>query len=102
MKIDFTSDDLRPLVATIVFTSDDLRPLVATIVAETLEQLAEADRKLPDGRLGFPESEASQRLGVAQHVLRDARLRGEIKGKRVGKRIMYSRDELMRFLEKDD
>ena len=82
------------------FTSDDLRPLVATIVAETLRQLAEAERKLPDGRLGFPESEAAQRMGVAQHVLRDARLRGEIKGRRVGKRIVYSRAELLKYLEK--
>ena len=83
------------------FTSDDLRPLVATIVAETLEQLAEADRKLPDGRLGFSESEAAARLGTAQHRLRDARLRGEIKARKVGKSYVYAREVLVEFLRGD-
>ena len=84
----------------IAFDATDLQPLIEEVVAATLRQLADVERKLPDGRLGFPESEAAQRMGVAQHVLRDARLRGEINGRRVGKRIVYSRDELLRYLEK--
>ena len=35
--------------------------------------------------------------GAGRHVLRDARLRGEVEAGRIGKRIVYSRDELLRF-----
>ena len=79
---------------------DDLQPLVVAIVDEALERIAKSARKLPDGRLAFTEAEAAQRLGIPQHSLRDARLRGEIHGRRVGKRILYARDTLIAFVSK--
>lgn len=57
-----------------------------------------APRNVSAERLAYPEAEAAMLLGVARHVLRDARLRGEIKATRIGKRIVYARDELLRFL----
>ena len=77
-----------------------LRPLITAIAEELLEQLAEVEQKLPGDRFAYPEGEAAQRLGIPQHVLRDARLRGEIHGRRVGKRILYARDTLIAFVSK--
>ena len=49
-------------------------------------------------KIAFTEPEAAAILSLRPHVLRDARLRGEISGSRVGKRILYERTELLRFL----
>ncbi len=76
---------------------DDLAPLVRTVVAEVLAQ-AEADRAKLNGRLGYSEAEASGLLGVPRHVLRDCRLRQEITARKVGRKFIYSRDALMKFL----
>jgi hypothetical protein len=78
----------------------ELQPVIAAIVRETLEQVSAADKKL-NGRLAYTEPEAAQLLGIERHNLRDARLRGELMGSRVGKRILYSTDELRRFLTGD-
>lgn len=80
-------------------TSDiaDLRPLIAEAVRTTLAELQAQEAKLAS-RLGYPESEAAGLLGIPRHVLRDARLRGEITGRLIGKKIVYSRDVLQRFL----
>ncbi len=56
-----------------------------------------ADSKL-NGRMGFPEAEAASLLGVPRHVLRDARLRNEISAVRVGKKIVYAKEELLAYL----
>jgi len=74
----------------------DLRPIVQAVVAETLSQ--RPDGILPAERLAFPEAEAAALCGVAKHVLRDARLRGEICGRLLGKKMIYERGELLRFL----
>lgn len=76
----------------------DLEPLIAAAVRATLETIHADESRLAD-RLGYPEPEAASLLGVARHVLRDARLRGELHGRLVGKKIVYSRSELVRFLE---
>jgi hypothetical protein len=76
---------------------DELEPLVELVVAATLERLAAQRQQLGD-QLAFSESDAAALLGVRRHVLRDARLRGEVVGVRIGKGIRYSRDELLRFL----
>ncbi len=78
--------------------SQDLAPLVRAVVAEVLAQ-TEADQAKLNGRLGYTEPEAAALLGVARHTLRDCRLRGEIQARMVGKRYVYSRDALLRFLE---
>jgi hypothetical protein len=76
----------------------DLQPIIAAAVRSTLEQIQADEAKLDGQRLGYPEGEAAALLGVRSHVLRDARLRGEINGKLIGKRIVYARSELLRFI----
>ncbi|OHB71982.1 MAG: hypothetical protein A2V70_18185 [Planctomycetes bacterium RBG_13_63_9] len=82
----------------VVDSESDLRPVVEAVVREVLSQRADAEAKL-GGRLGFTEPEAAALLGVKQHVLRDARARGEISARRVGRRYIYSRAALLDFLE---
>ena len=81
----------------ITLEDTDLRPLVERVVVETVERLSDERAQLGN-RLGYPEAEAAALLGVARHTLRDCRLRGEIAARLVGKRMVYSRDELVRFL----
>jgi len=78
----------------------DLRPLVQAVVTEALDQLRRDEARL-DGRLAFPEPEAASLVGVKPHVLRDARLRGEITATRIGKRIAYERSELLDYLRRN-
>lgn len=73
------------------FDHESLRPLVQAIVAETLA-LAGGDR------LAYREHEAAELCGMAKNVLRDARLRGELTARRVGKAVYYAKSELQRFL----
>jgi hypothetical protein len=79
--------------------AEALRPLVAEVVAEVLAHL-EADRAhLDDGHLCYSEEEAARLLGLRPHVLRDTRRRGEIVASQiVGRRIRYTRDDLLRYL----
>lgn len=81
------------------FSEADLRPLVEFVVSIALDRL-ETDRRRLGDKLAFSEPEAAALLGVRPHVLRDARLRGEIPASRVGRRIRYERDELLRYLRK--
>jgi hypothetical protein len=83
----------------IAFSADDLRPLVAAVVEQVLTSKADADSK-HGNRLGHTEAEAAALIGVERHVLRDCRLRGEINAKLVGKKYIYSRLEIERFLKK--
>jgi hypothetical protein len=83
----------------IEFDRDDLRPLVQLAVAEALDRL-EAERAKFNARLAFTEPEAAVLLGVKPHVLRDCRRRGELDGAKVGSRILYTRPDLLDFLER--
>lgn len=74
----------------------ELRDVLETVVREILELL-----DWPMGRIALTESEAAQSLGVPRHVLRDARLAGELCGRRVGKRVVYTREDLVEFLHRD-
>jgi hypothetical protein len=76
-----------------------LRPLIEQVVTAAFTQF-QADQSLLGDKLAFTEPEAAALLSLRPHVLRDARLRGEISGARVGKRILYDRDELLRFLHR--
>jgi hypothetical protein len=75
-----------------------LKPLIALIVQETLDQLESDRAKVGDKQLALEEAAAAASIGVARHVLRDARLRGEIAASRIGKRAVYSRKDLIEFL----
>ena len=76
---------------------------IAESVAERLQQLNETDRWLDHrDRIGFPESEAAELLGLPSHVLRDCRLRGEIYARRIGKKYVYSRQTLLDHLSEKE
>jgi hypothetical protein len=83
----------------IQFDHDDLRPLVALAVTEAMNHLEEERAKF-NGRLAFPEPEAAVLLGVRPHVLRDCRRRGELQGAKVGSKIVYTRADLLEFLNR--
>jgi hypothetical protein len=83
----------------IEFDRDELRPLVHLAVAEALDRMEEERAKLA-GRLAFTEPEAAVLLGVKPHVLRDCRRRGELQGAKVGSRIVYTRADLLDFLDR--
>ncbi len=83
----------------IQFDENDLRPVVRLAVAEALDRMEEERAKL-NGRLAFTEPEAAVLLGVKPHVLRDCRRRGELQGAKVGSRIVYTRADLLEFLER--
>jgi hypothetical protein len=75
-----------------------LRPLIAEVVAQTLAAL-DADRAKLGDRLAYSEAEAARLLGLAQHQLRDERLRGRIAASKiVGGRVAYQREDLQRYL----
>jgi hypothetical protein len=80
---------------------EDLRPVIAAVVGEVLERMNGHAAKLGD-RLAFPEAEAAALCGLPKHVLRDARLRKEVRGKKIGKGVVYERGELLRYLVKGD
>ena len=72
---------------------------IADALVERLQQLADTDSRLAHrDRIGFPEAEAAELLGIPQHVLRDCRLRGEIFARKIGKRFVYSRQTLLDHL----
>ena len=83
----------------IQFDEDALRPLVHLAVAEALSRMEEERAKF-NGRLAYTEPEAAVLLGVRPHVLRDCRRRGELHGAKVGSKIVYSRADLLEFLER--
>lgn len=79
------------------FEQSDLRVLVKEVVEAVLERM-ENDEQLLGNKLAFTEAEAAALLSLKPHQLRDCRLRGELSGSRVGKRILYERRELLEFL----
>jgi hypothetical protein len=84
VKLD--ADDLR-----------ELQPLIAECVRATLQQI-DADRD----RIGYTEREAAEKLGIPKHVLADCRRRGEVKARRHGKQMIYSRQSLVNFVTVED
>ena len=81
----------------ITFDEAEMGPLIERVVAETVQRIEAQRAKFAD-RLAYPEPEAAALLGVKPHVLRDARLRGEVRAARLGKRLLYAREELLKFL----
>ncbi len=81
-------------MTTIQVDPADLRPVLESVVREILGLL-----DWPAGRLALTEPEAAAAMGVPRHVLRDARLSGELVGRRVGRRVVYTRCDLIAFVE---
>lgn len=84
-------------IVRIELSDDQLHPFAEAVAQIILRQL-ESQQRRDDGRLAYTEPEAAAALGVQPHVLRDARLRGEINACKMGKRWLYSRAELERYL----
>lgn len=82
----------------VIWDLDDLRPIVQQVATETLRQFESFD--VHGDRIAYTEPEAAAMLGVAPHVLRDCRRRGELTASRCGSRNMYERSELLAFLER--
>ena len=76
----------------------ELRPLIDAIVSSTVDRLESQAAKLGE-KLAYLEPDAAGLIGVESYVLRDARLRGEIVGCRIGKKVCYQRGELLKFLQ---
>ena len=72
---------------------DELKSLVKMAVRETIELASQ------DERLAYTEMEAAKLIGVARHVLRDERLRGRVPHGKCGKKIVYSKRQLLEFIE---
>ena len=83
----------------IVINENELRPLIEQVVTQTLERL-DRDRARVGDRIAFEEAEASMMLGVPRHVLRDMRLRGEVVAGKLGRRVVYSREQLLDLLDR--
>ena len=81
-------------------TESDLRPIVQAVVAEVLANVGAADTAFGH-RLAYREPEAASLLGVKAHVLRDARLRGEITATKCGGRLAYEVSELRAYLTRN-
>lgn len=79
----------------VVLGSDDLKPIVQQIVVEMLDRFGS-----DPNRIAYSEPESAAMLGLKSHQLRDARLRGEITGAKLGKSYHYTRAELLGFLER--
>jgi hypothetical protein len=78
---------------------EDLKPILAEFGRQLLKELGSTP--LASGRIGFTERQGAEALGIAPHVLRDARLRGAIHAtKHAGmKQYLYSRRALIAFAE---
>jgi hypothetical protein len=75
-------------------SESDLAPIVEAAVARVLDRFGS-----DAARVCYPEREAAALLGVKSHVLRDARLRAEIVGSKIGRGYSYSRADLVRWFD---
>jgi hypothetical protein len=75
----------------------ELAPAIDSIVEQVVAKIEQ--RRLQTERIGYPEREAAALIGLKHHVLRDARRRGQIGARKIGRNWMYSREALLKFLE---
>jgi hypothetical protein len=77
----------------------ELAPVIREVVQATIDELKSNSGLLgATDRIALTEEEAAQAIGVQRFRLRDARLRGEVVGRKVGRIVCYERGELVRFL----
>jgi hypothetical protein len=76
--------------------SESLRPLIEAVVLETIARLQGENL---NGRLAYSEEEAAELLGLNRWQLRDLRRAGKITpAQGPGRKVLYPRDVLVRFL----
>lgn len=77
----------------------ELEPLIRQVIEQTVRAMEDERARLPGDRLAYSEEEAASLLGLEPHVLRDERRRGRIAASSiVGRRIRYTRDDLLAYL----
>ncbi|MBX9656149.1 helix-turn-helix domain-containing protein [bacterium] len=81
----------------ISISPEEFRPLIDAAVQAALDKQVREDA-IFRGRLAFSETEFAMLVGVKPHTIRDERLRGRVKGIKVGKSYRYSTDEIKRYL----
>lgn len=77
----------------LIVEAEEVRALVADVFHQALEAL-----DWPKERICLTESEAAAACGVSPHVLRDLRQAGHITHSRLGRRIVYLRQDLLAVL----
>lgn len=82
-----------------VLTKEEIEKLIDSAVTKAVAATLDINPQLTKNRLAYSEPEAASLLGVKFHVLRDARLSGQISATRVGGRLAYMHDDLMTYLE---
>ncbi len=80
----------------------ELQPIIEVVVDRVLAARAADEARLDSKRLSYTEKQAAEALGIPGHVLGDARRRGLIHGRRLGKQFLYSRQSLLDFLRGDE
>lgn len=76
------------------FDREELRPIVRELLNEVLVAMG-----WPVGRIALDEAEAAAACGVGRHVLRDLRLAGKFRGRRLGRKIVYLPSDLIAGLD---
>jgi len=82
-----------PLAMPFLFDNDALSQLIREAIDEAIGAI-----DWPPGRIALDESEAAKACGVARHVLRDLRLSGQIKAHRLGRKVVYTRPDILTAL----
>ena len=88
-----TISDAPPAAVSLVVDRDALRGLVS----EILSALPNID--WPSERLALTEEEAAAACGVGRHVLRDMRLNNQLPTRTLGRRVIYTRSDLLAALD---
>lgn len=80
--------------------SDQLVDQIADRVLQKIQKHLEANNRIFPDKLTFDEQEAAAILGVARHVLKGARERGEVTPAKIGKKWHYTRDVLVEYAQR--
>ena len=83
-----------PAQSTAGKTQDSINVLLATLSVLGYDVTSE----LPDQQLAYSEQEAAGLLGISPRTLFTLRKEGKVRAVKIGKRVVYSREELQRFL----
>ena len=83
-----------PVQSTAGKTRDSINVLLATLSALGYDVTSE----LPDQQLAYSEQDVAGLLGISPRTLFTLRKEGKVRAVRIGKRVIYSREELQRFL----
>ena len=73
--------------------------LIRAAVRETLNAIRADENSIPADSLALWEPDAATSVGIKPHALRDLRRKGLIVGSKLGGRIVYTRESLLKLLE---